>query len=70
MNKPMQDIFGMLNTQQILVHMMLLGSSATVPSNIFWYNEKISFFVQSDMYPTDFIYSEYFNFTESESPIL
>ena len=69
MSKSLQDIFALLNAQNILTHMMLLASSATAPSNIYWYNDKISVFVQSDMYPTDEIYGEVFNFTESESPI-
>ena len=68
-NKLSQDVFALLNTQQILAHMMLLACSATAPSNIYWYNQRISEYIQKDMYPTDEIYEEYFNFTESESPI-
>ena len=45
MNKPLQDIFGMLNAEQILTHMMLLASSATAPSNIYYFNQKMSFIV-------------------------
>ena len=65
----MQDVFALLNANQILTHMMLLACSATAPSNIYWFNEKMSIFVQSDMYPTDEIYEELFDFTESESPV-
>ena len=49
--------------------MMLLACSSTAPSNITSYNENLSNFAQSDMYPTDEIYGAIFNFTESESPI-
>ena len=42
--KSMQDIFALLNAQSILTHMMLLACSATAPSNISGYNEKLSNF--------------------------
>ena len=69
LSKSMQDIFALINAQNILTHMMLLACSSSAPSNVYWYNDKISVFVQSDMYPTDEIYEKIFDFTGSDSPI-
>jgi hypothetical protein len=69
MSKSLQDVWGMLSTQQITTHMMLLSVSATSPSNVNCYNIYVAQIVQMDMYPTDKIYEYVFDLTESESPI-
>ena len=53
----------------MLTHMMILSVSSTAPSNIYDYNGFLGMIVTKDMYPTDEIYEEVFDFSESESPI-
>ena len=67
--KSLQDLWGMLNTQQITIHMMLFRCSYTVPSNMFVFNSYMSQLTQKDMYPTDEIFGLMFEFTEKDSPI-
>jgi hypothetical protein len=42
LSKSLQDLWGMLNTQQITIHMMLFRASYTVPSNMFVFNSYMS----------------------------
>lgn len=58
----------MLNTQQITIHLMLFKCQETLPGNVYVFNSYLSQLNQKDMYPTDIIFEEIFNFTETESP--
>ena len=69
LSKSLQDLWAMLNTQQITIHMMLLRASQTIPGNMVTFNTQLSSMNQNDMYPTDIIYGLLFSFTEKESPI-
>ena len=42
LSKSLQDLWGMLNTQQITIHMMLFRVSYTVPGNMFAFNSYMS----------------------------
>jgi hypothetical protein len=69
LSKSLQDLWGMLNTQMITVHLILFKCQMTVPGNIFVYNHYMSALTQKDMYPTDEIYEALFNFSDKDPPI-
>lgn len=69
MAKSLQDLWAMLNTQAITIHMMLFRASQTIPGNLVTFNKQLSNMNQKDMYPTDIIFPLFFNFTEKNSPI-
>lgn len=69
MAKSLQDLWAMLNTQAITIHMMLFRASQTIPGNMVTFNKQLSNMNQNDMYPTDIIFPLFFNFTEKDSPI-
>ena len=64
-----QQVWGLIKSSQIVIHMMLLKFSTTAPDNIINYNSFLSGMVQHDMYPMDNINEKVFKFTETESPI-
>jgi hypothetical protein len=69
LSKSLQDLWGMLNTQAITIHLMLFRCSYTLPGFVCLFNKLLSNLNQKDMYPTGEIYPIIFNFTETESPI-
>lgn len=68
LSKSLQDLWAMLNTQSITIHMMIFRCSQTIPANLQGFNYQMSEFTQKDMYPTDLIYGGLFNFTAKDSP--
>ena len=42
LSKSLQDVWAMLSTSQITVHMMLLKCSTTAPANIYKFNNYVS----------------------------
>jgi hypothetical protein len=53
LSKSLQDLWGMLNTQAITIHLMLYRCSYTLPGFVCLFNKFLSNLNQKDMYPTD-----------------
>ena len=63
LSKALQDIWGIINSQIITIHMTLFKCQQTTPAtNIGVFNDYLSQLTQKDMYPTDEIYEAVFNF--------
>ena len=48
---------------------MLFACQKTNPGNVYKFNGNLSLLNQKDMYPTDEIFEELFDFSETSSPI-
>ena len=69
LSKGLQDIWGIINTQIIVIHMILFKCQISTPANIYAFNSYLSQLAQKDMYPTDEIYGAIFNFEDEPSPV-
>ena len=63
LSKALQDVWGVLNTQIIITHLVLFRCQIATPGNIFTFNSLLSELTGKDKYPTDEIFEAIFNFT-------
>jgi hypothetical protein len=63
--KSLQDLWGMLNAQQTIIHLAIINVAA--PGSTLVVFEFVCWLTQMDVWPTDEIYEAIFNFTESDS---
>lgn len=65
LQKSIQDVWGMINTQQLIVHLGMVDVPVT--GDALKFLEFMGELTQKDMYPTDKIYPQLFSFSETKS---
>lgn len=63
--KSIQEIWGMLNSMQIVIHFSCMN--IPVPGNVFFVNRQLNEALNVEMYPTDEIFPMIFNFNNKSA---